>query len=214
MSGRSRPLRRNRVLAWGAIAAGLGASVVMLSTGGAPASPAFVVTAARALPAGAVIAPGDVRATPVPAGWSAGGVVSDPADLVGGRTRGPVAEGDLVTRAMAPADAVAPLAPGERAVPVPLTAAGGSAALLVPGARVDVVAARGDRPGGAARVVVWDAEVIAVPAAAPDGYADPAAAVLLRATPRGALRITGALNVAQDVRLVVRPAAGAPEAGR
>ncbi|MCB0883061.1 MAG: hypothetical protein KDC33_12720, partial [Thermoleophilia bacterium] len=213
-SARPRPGLRNRVLAWGAIAAGVAASAVVVSTGGGARPSAFVATAARPLPAGTVIAPGDLRATPVPAGWDAGGVVADPSRLVGGRTLGPIAEGDLVTRSMAPADAVAPLAAGQRAVPVPLTAAGGSAAMLVPGTRVDVVAARGDRPGGSTRVVVWDAEVLAVPPAAPDGYADPAAAVLLRATPREALRLTGALNFAQDVRLVVRSAAPRSGVGR
>ena len=83
-------------------------------------------------------------------------------DEVRGRTVAvPISGGEPVTQAGlggAPGLAPEPLAAGERALSVPLAAAGAAAAVLVPGARVDVV---GSAPEGAAaaRVVVADAEV-------------------------------------------------------
>jgi Flp pilus assembly protein CpaB len=98
----------------------------------------------------------------------------------------------------------APLAAGERAVAVPVSAAGGAAGLL-PGARVDVVASTGEGPAGRTAVVVADAEVLAV--ADPASSADVGAAgeALLRVSSAQALRVTAALNFAREVRLLLRP---------
>ena len=104
-----------------------------------------------------------------------------------------------------------PLRPGERAVPVPLSAAGGAAAGLAPGSRVDVAASTGEGPAARTAIVVSDAEVLAVGAGADAaGVGGEAGSALLRVSARGALRLTSALNFARDVRLLVRPAGEAP----
>ncbi len=214
MSRRSR--RRNRVLAWAAIATGVAASAVMIGQGQGEAIPTqTVLVASRDIPRGTALSPSDAEAIAAPAGWTVGGLERDPASLEGRRTVAPLSQGDLITvAATGGPTAVAPLSAGQRAVPVPISAAGGSAALLEPGARVDVVASRGEGPMGKTSVVVWNVEVLAVPAPGPDGYVPDTAAVLLRATPRDALRITSALNFARDVRLVVRPTADVPATPR
>jgi pilus assembly protein CpaB len=70
------------------------------------------------------------------------------------------------------------------------------------------VASTGEGAAGRTRVVVEDAEVLAVDAIAADtGYPSPGSAtVILRASSEDALRITAALNFARDVRLLLRPA--------
>lgn len=210
--------RRNRVLAWAAVGTGLAASAVLVSQGGGTEAPATrtVLVAARDVPRGASLAPEDLAQVTVPAATPLAGLAADAVEVVGRPTLATLRPGEPVTAAVvARNEAVAPLRRGQRAVPVPASAAGGSAALLAPGARVDVVAARGEGALGRTAVVVWNAEVIAVPPPTPEGYApDQNAAVLLRATPRDALRITGALNFARDVRLVVRPAAPPPAAAQ
>ena len=69
-------------------------------------------------------------------------------DEVRGRTVAvPISGGEPVTQAGlggAPGLAPEPLAAGERALSVPVAAAGAAAAVLVPGARVDVVASVGE----------------------------------------------------------------------
>jgi Flp pilus assembly protein CpaB len=96
---------------------------------------------------------------------------------------------------------------------VPLSAAGGAAAGLAPGSRVDVVASTGEGAAGRSAVVVADAEVLAVSAeAATAGVEMPTGSALLRVSSRAALRLTSALNFARDVRLLVRPAGERPGA--
>jgi Flp pilus assembly protein CpaB len=121
----------------------------------------------------------------------------------------PVAPGEPVTEGVlggAPGTGPDPLAPGERAVSLPLAAAGGAAAAVTPGASVDVVASTGDGPSGRTRIVVAGAEVLAVAdAPSPDGVVPDGAGVLVRVSAGQALRITAALNFAREVRLLVRP---------
>ncbi len=88
---------------------------------------------------------------------------------------------------------------------MPLSTAGGSAAGLVPGARVDVVASTGEGLAGTTALVVADAEVLAVALPAPEDAGASSGEAVLRVSSRQALRVTAALNFAREVRLLVRP---------
>jgi Flp pilus assembly protein CpaB len=191
---------------------GLVAALVTVRAAAGAGAGGAVLVAAGPLPAGALIAPADLAATPVPEGLRLAGLLRDPAQALGRRTTAPVLAGEPLTEAAlggAPGLGPAPLAPGERAVLVPLAAAGAAAAAILPGSRVDAVASTGEGPAGRSEVVVADAEVLAV-GAAPEGLetVEPGS-VLLRVSARAALRLTEALNFAREVRLLVRPAAEA-----
>jgi Flp pilus assembly protein CpaB len=193
--------------------AGLVAAVVTLRAAAQPADAGRIVVARAALPPGLLIdettAASALAVVPVPDDLALDGVLTDPASASGRRVAVPVAPGEPVTQAAlggAPGIGPAPLASGERAVPVPLSAAGGGAAGLVVGARVDVVASTGEGPAGRTAIVVADAEVLAVaPSPSADGLGASGEA-LLRVSATQALRITAALNFAREVRLLVRPA--------
>ncbi|WP_217913091.1 Flp pilus assembly protein CpaB [Miltoncostaea marina] len=191
----------------------LAAAMTLRAGAGEPAAGGAVVVARQELRPGLLI-DADVAATalvavPAPAMPGVTGLAADPAALVGRTVAVPVAPGEPLTEAALGGAAglgPRPLADGERAVSVPLTAAGGAAAGLLPGARVDVVASTGEGAAGRTAVVVADAEVLAVvEATAPDGLAQPAEA-LLRVSAAQALRITAAVNFAREVRLLARPA--------
>jgi Flp pilus assembly protein CpaB len=189
-----------------------GALALLVARDGVPAGPGVLV-AARDLPAGVLFDEetlgGAVTAVPVPGAGSLRGVVTSPSQALGRRLAGALAAGEPLTSAAlgGPDGVPLPLAPGERAVPVPASAAGGASAALAPGVRVDVVASTGEGFAGRAEVVVAGAEVLAVDRTdtGVDGGAGTVPSVLLRATAGQALRITSALNFARDVRLLVRP---------
>jgi Flp pilus assembly protein CpaB len=172
-----------------------------------------VLVARTAIPAGTLLdAPAAselLTTSPAPSGPVLAGLLRRRGDVLGRRTAVPVAAGEPLTQAAlggAPGLGPGPLRPGERAVPVPLAAAGGAAAALVPGSRVDVVASTGEGAGGRSAVVVADAEVIAVGAGTQaDVSGADSGSALLRVSARDALRLASALNFARDVRLLVRP---------
>ncbi len=130
-------------------------------------------------------------------------------DEVRGRTVAvPVGAGEPVTEAAlggAPGVGPEPLREGQRAVSVPLAAAGAAAVVLVPGVRVDVLAPPVEGSTDA-RVVVAAAEVLAqtTPPGAESGTLD-GGAVLLRVGERDALRLSAALDLTGGVRLLPRP---------
>jgi Flp pilus assembly protein CpaB len=189
---------------------GLVAAVVTVRAAGPAEASGTIVVAREPLPAGFLI--DEVAAATVLAGAPAisselRGVFSDPAELVGRRVTAPVGAGEPVSDAAlggAEGAGPAPLRIGERAVAVPLSAAGGSAAGLVAGSRVDVVASSGEGLAGTSALVVSDAEVLAVASAADDLAASSGEALLRVSSPQ-ALRVTAALNFAREVRLLVRP---------
>ncbi len=193
--------------------AGLLAAVVTLRAAADPAPGGTIVVARQTLGPGLLVdasaAAGALAVVPLPEGLGLVGVLTDPAEAVGRRVAVPVAAGEPLTQASLggmPGVGPEPLAVGERAVPVPLSAAGGAGAGLVTGARVDVVASTGEGPAGRTEVIVADAQVLAVAASgAPDGVGGPGEA-LLRVSSQQALRITAALNFAREVRLLIRPA--------
>ena len=129
-------------------------------------------------------------------------------DAVGRRVVAPVGVGEPLSEGVlggAPGSGPQPLAIGERAVAVPLSAAGGSAAGLVAGARVDVVASSGEGLTGKSALVVVDAEVLAIAQPASGDGLESVGEALLRVSSTQALRITAALNFAREVRLLARP---------
>ena len=195
-----------------ALAGAVGLLAALISLGaGSDAPPTRVVVARQPLAAGVLIDEATAAAlttVPVPASLGLGGLLADPGEAVGRRLAAAVAAGEPLTQAAlggTPGLGPAPLSVGQRAVAVPLSAAGGAASGLQPGVRVDVVASTGEGPAGRTALVVADAEVLAVAPAAPeDGLSMPGDAIL-RATSQQALRITAALNFAREVRLLVRP---------
>ena len=187
---------------------GLLAALVTVRAAAGVDSSGSLVVAREPLAAGAVLERSDLVVASVPAGLGLAGLFRDLESAVGRRTVAPVMGGEPITEAAlggAPGSGPAPLAPGERAVFVPLAAAGAAATALGPGSRVDAVASTGEGPAGRSEVVVADAEVLAV-GAAPQGLegVEPGT-VLLRVGARDALRLTAALNFAREVRLLVRP---------
>ena len=187
---------------WFLAAAVLAIAAMVMARGlGAPAVPTRqVLVAARVIPAGTLLG--------LP---SSSGLLATTAQAEGRRTVAPIAPGEPVTQAAlggAPGTGPAPLQAGERAVPVPLRAAGASAAAPGPGARVDVLASDGEGPAGRTRVVVSGAEVLAL-MRSDDGGGDIAAdALLLRLGVDDALAVTQALDFAREVRVVIRPVTG------
>jgi Flp pilus assembly protein CpaB len=205
--------------------AGLLAVLLTLRASAEPGGGASVVVARSPLPPGLlideVVASEALAPAQVPAGLGLGGLIGSVDEALGRRTSAPVAAGEPLTQAAlggAPGSGAAPLAAGERAVAVPLSAAAGAAGLAA-GARVDVVASTGEGPAGRTRVVVADAEVLATTEEPPEGELGGGEA-LLRVSAAQALRVTAALNFAREVRLLARPrdetgtspppAAGAP----
>lgn len=203
--------RRGGLLIVLAGALGLVAAFISLGAGSA-APPATVVVARAPLGTGLLIdeatAAAALAAVEVPASAALPGMLGAPGDAVGRRVAAPVAAGEPLTQAAlggTPGVGPGPLAVGERAVAVPLSAAGAAAAGVRPGARVDVVASTGEGLTGRTALVVADAEVLGV--ATPDAV-DPAGGpgdVVLRVRTRQALGITAALNFAREVRLLIRP---------
>lgn len=209
-------LRRRRGVGWLAVA-GLLALLAAVFTARAasdgPVRTEAVIVARVPIPAGAPLdgPEGDLALAvlEIPVGVPLPGLIRDPSELRGRRALAPIAPGEPITRSLAGANpdaGPAPLAQGERAIPVPLSTAGGSAAALAPGIRVDVVASTGEGPSGRSGVVVADAEVLAVGAGSADALADGSSGTaLLRVSRSQALRLTAALNFAQEVRLLIRP---------
>ncbi len=205
---------RRRGLGWLLAAAVVGAVAALLAIRAASEGPPdrFVVVAAKAIPAGTVLdaqsAAGLLSRAPVPAGLRLRGLVADPAAAHGRRTVAPLASGEPLTLAAlggGPESGPRPLGAGERAVSVPLAAAGVAAATLVPGILVDAVASTGEGSAGRSRVVVEGAEVLAVEDAGLPESGIIAGAVLVRVSTKEALLLTEALNFAREVRLLVRP---------
>ena len=173
-----------------------------------PPEPVIVV-AATDLPAATVIddelSRDGLTLASVPAGLALPGLLHDPAEAVGRRTSAFISTGEPLTQASlggSPGLGPPPLAAGQRAVSVPLSAAG---AVLGVGDRVDVVASTGEGLAGRTEVVVADAEVLATADGASNGDPMAAGEALLRVTAPQALRITEALNFAREVRLLARP---------
>jgi len=172
-----------------------------------------VVVARVVIPAGTLLdedtAAAALALAAVPDVLGLRGLVRSAAGAVGRRTVAPLGPGEPVTEAVlggSPGVGPAPLAAGERAVPVPLRAAGGPVAAPAPGSRVDVMASDGEGPAGRTRVIVADAEVLAVTPAASGDSGDVGGGVVLRLSADDALAVARALDFAREVRIIARPA--------
>lgn len=204
--------RRGRPWLACAIAVGLVAAIATVRAGAGASFDGWIVVAREPLAPGLLLdsetVPVVLMATPAPTSLGLNGVFGDPAAVVGRRVSSSVEVGEPLTEAAlggAPGSGPRPLEPGERAVAVPLSTFGVSAAGVIAGARVDVVASSGEGLAGSTRLVVADAEVLSVTDPVSANGIDVSGQALLRVSSRHALTITAALNFAREVRLLTRP---------
>lgn len=157
-------LRRRRLIA--ALLLGGAAAVAVRSVAPPEPATAALLVAARDLPAGQALRPGDLVTMRVPPAAVPTGTAEDP---VGRRLAAPLRAGEPVTdvRLVGP-DLGAAQPAGTSTVPVRLTDAG-QVALLTPGDRITLLGT--DPQAGATRVLAREATVLAVPdpASAADG---------------------------------------------
>jgi Flp pilus assembly protein CpaB len=139
-----------------------------------------VVVAARDLPPGTELTPGDLAEVRWPAGTPPDGVAAAAAELEGGVLAGPVRRGEPLTDVRLLGARVTDLLPaGLVAAPVRLADLAVSG-LVAPGDRVDVLAAAPEAES--AEVVAAGAVVLAAPGPVrPDAGTDPSAGLLLLA---------------------------------
>jgi pilus assembly protein CpaB len=184
----------------------------------APTPPRLVtvVVPKAPIPAGFVLRPSDFTQAQVPASALPPGAVSSPASLAGAVAREELFPGVPVVSAMvypsvAQAQLPSQLAPGERAMDLPVTSSSGVGGLLQVGDRVDVVAVL-PVPGGSAQseVLLHNVPVLALVSSS-GGTSAPVAAsgsatyasVVVAVTPRQAAAL--ALAESQgSVTLVLR----------
>jgi Flp pilus assembly protein CpaB len=161
---RRRVLRRRRLIA--ALLLGVAAAVAVRSVAPPPPATATLVVAARDLPAGRALTPGDLTTARVSPDAVPDGTGGNP---VGRRLAAPLRAGEPVTdvRLVGP-DLGAAQPVGTTTVPVRLTDAG-QVALLSAGDRISLLGT--DPQAGTTRVLARDATVLAVPdrASADDG---------------------------------------------
>ena len=177
--------------------------------------PVVEVVVARAdLAAGRSLDASDLAVRRVPARYAPAGAATVPETLIGQRLAAPVERGGYVAAAMVagePDIAGPPVRKGERAAEV---IALGARALVVPGARVDVLVTR---EGGAAgtELALEDVEVLAArpaPASARDEGGERVAATL-RVSVRDAVYLAAAQSFARELRLLPRAAGDNERAG-
>jgi len=159
-----------------------------------------MVVAAKALPVGALVGPGDVRVVAWPRRNPLVGGFARPDDVVGRGLLAPVLENEPITSAkLAAREAGAGLAPtiplGMRAISVKVNEVVGVAGFVVPGAHVDVLATVNRNEETTTRTVVSNLTVLAAGTRydqdqAKDGQAIPTTVVTLVATPEDAERVT------------------------
>lgn len=195
------------------------AVILVVSPPPPPATP--VVTAARDLPPGRVLSPGDVELT----SWSGvpppSGALSQLSAATGRVLTGPMRAGEPLTDARLVGSALAgQLAPGLRAVPVPI-ADPGALRLVSAGDRVDVLAASlsssgavlpgGDDQSGlaglpVAHVVATNALVLSVPEdAGTSPYDVGGLPLIVLAVDEHTTRELAAAAVASRLSLALRP---------
>jgi pilus assembly protein CpaB len=205
-TGRTRPEQLRRALDRhrGLVAGGLAAGAVAagLSAVAPDQEPvAQVVAAARDLPAGTELSDADVVALDLPEAAVPGGAARS-ADAVRGRVlAGPVRAGEALTDVRLLGTGLLAGGGPDGAVAVPVRVAEPALPLLVqPGDRVDVLATalEGEQ---AARAVVSDVAVLAVPPAADS----PEGSLLVVAAAPGAAARLAAAAVTSRLSVVVRP---------
>lgn len=163
-----------------------------------------VVVIARDVPAGRTLTAGDLAYRTVPVRWAVPRTLTAAEDAVGLRTVVSLSRGTPLLQSVLTSttqQASAALASGDRVLEI---VAGGSARLVRPGARVDVVEARTDGDGGVhPRVIAAAVEVIEVREADASSD-DPRIAVTLRVPRTDALALTAASAGDAPLRLLPR----------
>jgi pilus assembly protein CpaB len=172
--------------------------------------PVEVVVAAKDLAAGRDVTAADLATRRVPRRYAPAGAATVPETLIGQELAAPAPRGAYLGAwqlATEPAVAGPPVRKGERAAEV---VGLGAPALVVPGARVDVLVTR-DGDGGATagtELALEDVEVLAA-RRAPSGARDDGAArvaATLRVSVDQAVYLAAAQSFAREVRLLPRAA--------
>ena len=181
-----------------------------------------VVVAREAIDAGARITARSLAIRSVPARFAPAGTTGSPQAFVGRRAALAIPADSDLSAGMIVRDDAGPAGPdvrrGERVAEI---VALGSAELVIPGSRVDVLVTPEPAGGGAGEAVLAleDVEVIAAaPVAAEDapaseGAAGPRVAASLRVTLRQAVYLAAAQDFARELRLLPR-SSGDRERGR
>ena len=168
--------------------------------------PAVGVVVARAdIDSGRRVEAADLAVRQVPARYAPAGAAVIPETLIGRRLVAPVERGGYVGASLIESEpdiAAPPVRQGERAVEV---LARGAPALIVPGARVDVLVTR---EGAGTELALEDVEVLAGRQAPPGARDDGGerVAAMLRVSVRDAVFLTAAQSFARDLRLLPRAA--------
>jgi pilus assembly protein CpaB len=181
-------LLRRLLLALGALALIVGIVLLVVSLRGPSPAPGVaeapkseqksVLVAAKAIPAGSLLRPADVRSQEVPEEEVAGAFVTGGPvgknDLIGAATRrdfqaGDPLLGDQIVRPNEPGFLPAALSPGRRAVTIAVNPAEVNAGLVTPGDRVDIILTQNFNEAGvslsrrsAAETVLRNLRVIAI----------------------------------------------------
>lgn len=230
--GQPERVRRRRALLLGGLALVLGGLAAMDMSGRERALADRVGEPVPVLVSRGAIAEGDpLRAEQlalrmVPARYVPKGSLRSPDDVAGLRAATAIPPDTEILAAMLDdgtrAAVGAPVRAGERIAEV---VASGSAELVQPGARVDVVVTRDERSGsgGGSTLALQDVEVLgaqpAEPTGAEGGEPGPRVHASLRVSLRQAVYLAAAQNFAREVRLLVRAAEdrrrarNAPEVG-
>jgi Flp pilus assembly protein CpaB len=192
-------LARRRPLA--ALAAGLAVLSGLQAAAPAPPATRVVLTAARDLPAGAVLDRSDLTYATFTPDSVPSGVVPGAARVLGRTTAGPVRAGEPLTDVRLVAGSLLDGYPGAVASPVRVGDAG-AVALLRVGDRIDVIAAD-PRGRQGARVVAHAAPVIGLPRTPDNGSGSPGGLVVLAVDDRTAADLASA-GVLSYLSIVIR----------
>ena len=160
-----------------------------------------IVVAKGEIKAGAVITRGQLGVRRVPSRFAPAVAIDDPASVAGARASVTITAGSDVTRAQLRREGAGlDLRSGERVVDV---VAAGSARVIVPGVRVDVLVTR---ERGGTTLALENAEVLSSRAVAADDGSPTKVAAGLRVTVRQAVYLTAAQSFAREIRLLPRAA--------
>lgn len=193
---------RRRLLAAGLAAAAVAVGLQVIRP--PPPATVDVLAAARDIDAGTSLVAGDVVTLTLPRDAAPSGALDPATEVTGRAVAGPIRAGEAITdvRLIGPA-LVAGLGDGLVATPVRVADAG-TAGLVRPGDRVDVLAtpAGQDTSGQPTRVVAADVVVVAVPGADGTGFVE-GALLVLATTPAVAALLAGA-TVTDRLSLTLR----------
>lgn len=221
----NRQIRTLLVLVVALAAAGLASFAVYRAVQRMPVKEVEIATrqfvvAARTLPVGTLVSPGDVRLVAWPARSPVAGGLGKVEDAVGRGLLSPVAENEPMTESkLAPRGAGAGLTPtipaGMRAISVKVDEVVAVAGFTVPGTRVDVLATVPDQQDTRTKTIVSNLEVLTSGTRydqeeAKDGKPIPSTVVTLLALPEDAEKIALAATAGRLLLVLRNPLDNAP----